>query len=85
VGTTSVTADVVVLAVLVGLLGLAALAAQVGTHVRALLLAPRPPLPDDDRPPAGLGRLVPVGSQVDQEFRRGVVALELWLVTRRRG
>lgn len=84
-GTTSVTADVMLLAVVVGLLGLAALASHVSTALRTLLLAPRPSLPDDDRPPAGLGRLVPVGAQVEQEFHRGVVALELWLASRRRG
>ena len=43
----------------------------------------RPLLPDEDRPPAGLGRLVPVGAQVDEEYRRGVVALEDWLLSRR--
>jgi hypothetical protein len=53
--------------------------------VRSVLSARRPALPDDDRPPAGLGRLVPVGAQVDQEFRRGVVSLELWLASRRHG
>lgn len=43
-------------------------------------LAPRrPALPDDDRPPAGLGRLVPVGRQVDLEVRNGLHALDLWL------
>jgi hypothetical protein len=74
-----------VLAVAVGLVGLAALSAHVSAALSALLLAPRPALPDADRPPAGLGRLIPVGPQVDQEFRRGVVALELWLAARRRG
>lgn len=39
----------------------------------------RPCLPDDDRPPAGLGRLLPVGGQVDSEVRRGLLALDLWL------
>jgi hypothetical protein len=85
VGTTSVTADVVVLAVVLGLLGLVALAAHVSASARTLLLSPRPELPDEDRPPVGLGRLVPVGAQVAQESSRGVVALELWLVARRRG
>ncbi len=82
---TTMAADVLLLAVAVGLLGLGALSAHVGAAMRALLLVPRPQLPDDDRPPAGLGRLVPVGQQVDLESRRGVVALEMWLVSRRRG
>jgi hypothetical protein len=43
----------------------------------------RPWLPHEDRPPAGLGRLVPVGAQVEEECRRGVVALEHWLLSRR--
>lgn len=45
--------------------------------------AARPLLPADDRPPAGLGRLVPVGVQVEEEYRRGVVALEHWLLSHR--
>ena len=45
--------------------------------------ASRPVLPEDDRPPAGLGRLVPVGAQVEEEYRRGVVALEHWLLSHR--
>jgi hypothetical protein len=85
VGTTTVVADVMLLTLAIGLIGLVAVAAQVGTALRTLLLAPRPQLPDDDRPPAGLGRLVPVGHQVDLESRRGVTALEMWLVSRRRG
>lgn len=84
-GTTSVTADVLVLLVAVGLLAVAVLATHLGAAVRSLLVPAPPALPDDDRPPAGLGRLVPVGTQVDQEVRRGVVALELWLVAHRRG
>jgi hypothetical protein len=43
----------------------------------------RPLLPVEDRPPAGLGRLVPVGAQVDDESRRGLAALENWLLSRR--
>jgi hypothetical protein len=43
----------------------------------------RPLLPIDDRPPAGLGRLVPVGAQVEDECRRGLAALESWLLSRR--
>jgi heme A synthase len=43
----------------------------------------RPHLPADDRPPAGLGRLVPVGAQVEDECRRGMAALEHWLLSHR--
>jgi hypothetical protein len=43
----------------------------------------RPWLPVEDRPPAGLGRLVPVGAQVDDECRRGTAALEQWLLSHR--
>lgn len=84
-GSTTVTTDVMLLALAVGLLGLVPLAAHVSTALRALLHGPRPQLPDEDRPPAGLGRLVPVGHQVDLESGRGVAALEMWLVSRRRG
>ena len=45
----------------------------------------RPLLPVEDRPPAGLGRLVPVGAQVEDECRRGLAALEIWLLARRHG
>jgi hypothetical protein len=45
----------------------------------------RPLLPVEDRPPAGLGRLVPVGAQVEDECRRGLAALESWLLSRRHG
>ena len=80
-GGTSVHRDALLLAVVVLLaIGLAGATAA----VRALLPV-RPQLPQDDRPPAGLGRLVPVGSQVDAECRRGVLALEAWLASRRRG
>jgi heme A synthase len=44
----------------------------------------RPHLPEADRPPAGLGRLVPIGAQVDDEYDRGVVALESWMSLRHR-
>lgn len=43
----------------------------------------RPMLPAEDQPPAGLGRLVPVGTQVEEEYRRGVVTLERWLLSHR--
>jgi hypothetical protein len=85
VGTTSVAADVLLLVVVVGLLAMFSLAMHVGTQATELLSRHRPELPADDRPPAGLGRLVPVGPQVEQETRRGLLALELWLAARRRG
>lgn len=81
---TSMTADVLLLAVAVGLLAVATLAGQLGAMAGVLRSSRRPALPDDDRPPAGLGRLVPVGEQVDLESGRGVAALERWLATRRR-
>ena len=74
-------ADLVLLAVLTVL----AEAAVVGLLVRRVAVsAARPWLPEADRPPAGLGRLVPVGRQLELEARRGVRALELWLAGRAR-
>ena len=71
--------------VLLGVLTLLAEAAVVGLLVRRVAVsAARPWLPEADRPPAGLGRLVPVGRQLEQEARRGVHALELWLAGRAR-
>ena len=75
--TTTVQADVVLLTVIIGVLLLVGLAAVAAARWRA---AGRPMLPVEDRAPHGLGRFVPVGTQVDEEFRRGVVALEQWLV-----
>ena len=77
---TSTQADSLALAVLVlGVLAALAVALLVER------LRPTPPsLPEADRPPSGLGRLVPVGAQVDQEVRRGLVALESWLAAQRR-
>jgi hypothetical protein len=72
---TSTEVDVVLLLVVLGVAALLGLVALVARQ-----LAPaRPLLPADDRPPPGLGRLVPVGRQVDQECRRGFAALELWM------
>jgi hypothetical protein len=71
--------DVVLMLVVLGLAALVALA----VHVARLLQPVRPSLPDDDCPPPGLSRLVPVGRQVDLECRTGVQALELWLAARR--
>jgi hypothetical protein len=69
-------------ALMLFVLGIAALVA-LSVHVGRCLQPSRPALPDEDCPPPGLGRLVPVGRQVDQECRSGLVALELWLATRR--
>lgn len=44
----------------------------------------RPCLPADDCPPATASRLVPVGAQLDHDVRRGVHALEQWLLHVRR-
>lgn len=81
---TSLTDDVALLAVVVGLAALAFLLVHVTRETVRTLTPARPALPEEDRAPAGLGRLVPVGSQIEQECRRGVVALELWLVASRR-
>ncbi len=78
IGTTA-QMDVALMLIVLGLAALLALSA----HVARELQPARPSLPDDDCPPPGLGRLVPVGGQVDQECRSGLVALELWLATRR--
>lgn len=69
-------------ALMLVVLGLAALVA-LSVHVARSLTPLRPRLPEDDCPPPGLSRLVPVGRQVDQECRTGLQALELWLATRR--
>jgi len=68
-------ADLALLLLLMGLAGLVGLSAYVGSALRPA----RPSLPDDDCPPPGLSRLLPVGGQVDSECRRGLDALELWM------
>ena len=71
--------------VLLGVLTLLAEAAVVGLLVRRVAVsAARPWLPEADRPPAGLGRLVPVGRQLEQECAAGLLALERWLSAQRR-
>lgn len=77
---TTAQVDVVLMLVVLGLAALAALSVHLGRELQPV----RPSLPDDDCPPPGLGRLVPVGGQVDQECRTGLAALELWLATHRR-
>lgn len=76
---TTVQADVAVLLVLLGLAALFSLGVLLARELAPAL----PRLPDDDCPPPGLSRLVPVGAQVDQECRSGLAALELWLAGRR--
>ena len=71
--------DVVLMLIVLGLAALVALA----VHVARELQPARPCLPDEDCPPPGLSRLLPVGRQVDQESRAGVLALEMWLRTSR--
>jgi hypothetical protein len=78
---TTVQTDMVALLVVVGLAALLAL----GVLLRRELAPRRPALPDDDCPPPGLSRLVPVGAQLEQECRSGLAALELWLAGRRVG
>jgi len=70
-------ADLAVLLLLMGLAALVGLSAYVGSSLRPAL----PALPDDDCPPPGLTRLLPVGRQVDVECRRGLDALERWMRT----
>ena len=83
-GEASVQADLMATA---GILVAAIVVATLLIALRRLLedRSSRPYLPVDDRPPAGLGRLVPVGAQVEDECRRGLVALEHWLLSRRQG
>lgn len=77
---TTTETDVVLMLVVLGLCALVALAADLARAAAPVL----PSLPDDDCPPPGLGRLVPVGRQVDQECRTGLVQLEQWLAASRR-
>lgn len=77
-GTTAQT-DLVLMLLVLGLVGLVALAVAVAQDFARV----RPALPDEDCPPPGLGRLVPTGGQVEQECRSGLAALESWLLTHR--
>ena len=72
--------DVALMLVVLGMFALVVLAVQLSRAAQPA----RPTLPEEDCPPPGLGRLVPVGRQVDHEFRRGLVMLELWLASHRR-
>lgn len=76
---TSTALDALLLVIVLAVVLVGALAAWLARE-----LAPvRPCLPPEDRAPVGASRLVPVGRQLEQEARRGVLALELWLVARR--
>ena len=77
---TTTETDVVLMLVVLGLAAVVALAVQLARAVQPV----RPCLPDADRPPAGLSRLVPVGRQIDTECRTGLAQLEMWLVSARR-
>lgn len=77
---TSTETDVVLMLVVLGLAALVALSVSLARAAQPIL----PSLPEADCPPPGLGRLVPVGRQVDQESRKGLAQLELWLATTRR-
>ena len=68
-------ADLALLLLLMGLAALVSLSAYVGSALRPV----RPSLPDEDCPPPGLSRLLPVGRAVDSECRHGFEALERWL------
>lgn len=61
-----------------------ALAGWLGAWLARELAPVRPPLPAADCPPASASRLVPAGRQLEQEVRRGVQALEMWLQEHRR-
>lgn len=79
--TATVTEDVVLTAVGLLALGLVCLVLHVTAAAVRALHPGLPDLPEDDRAPAGLGRLVPVGDRLEQEVRAGRAALELWLST----
>ena len=77
---TSTALDALVLVVVLAV----ATATALGVWLARELAPARPPLPADDCPPAGASRLVPAGRQLELDARRGVQALEAWLVTARR-
>jgi len=72
---------VALLLLVLGLAALLALAVHLGRVLQPV--SARPCLPDEDCPPPGLGRLLPVGPHVDRECRRGLHAIDLWLRDRR--
>lgn len=72
---TSTGVDVLLLAVVLALAAVVLL----GAWLESALRPPLPVLPAVDAAPDGLGRLLPVGRQVDLEARSGLVALDSWL------
>lgn len=77
---TSTALDALVLVVLLAVVTAGALAVWLAREFAPV----RPPLPADDCPPPSASRLVPIGSALDLEVKRGVQALEMWLVHARR-
>ena len=77
---TSTALDALLLVVLLAV----ALTGWFGAWLARELAPVRPPLPAADCPPLTASRLVPVGRQLEQEARRGVLALEMWLAGRGR-
>ena len=77
---TSTALDALLLVVLIAVVLTGCLASWLARE-----LAPvRPRLPAADCPPASASRLVPVGPQLERDVRRGLHALELWLLDHRR-
>ncbi len=77
---TSTTLDAVLLLVVLAV----ALTGVLASWLARELAPARPCLPAQDCPPPSASRLVPVGVELEREARRGVLALEQWLVDRRR-
>ena len=72
---TSTGIDALLMLVALALLALVVLGVQLERGLQPV----RPQLPTADLAPAGLGRLVPVGRQVDVEARHGLHAVDQWL------
>lgn len=77
---TSTALDALLLVVLLAVITVGALATWLARELSPV----RPPLPAEDCPPPSASRLVPAGRQLELEARRGVQALEMWLVAHRR-
>jgi hypothetical protein len=78
-------ADLLLAALLAGL-GIAIVGLEVSAwRARCQARTDRPVLPDDDRPPAGLGRFAPITSaEIAAEVERGFDAICLHLAQRAR-
>ena len=78
-------ADLLLATLLAGL-GMAMIGLEVSAwRARSSARADRPPLPADDRPPAGLGRFAPITSaEIAAEVERGFEAICLHLAQRAR-